>query len=83
MTKKTYSVKIGETTTRWKVRLEDENLSYDNVGLAQRQLLFCKELVDGGIYSGLLKCGNSMFDKMTIFHDGSRWVAELEAETED
>lgn len=83
MTKKTYKVKIGETTTRWKVRLEDEILSYSNVELAQRQLLFCKELIDGGIYNGLLKCGNSIFDKMIVSHDGRRWLCELEAETED
>lgn len=78
--KKTVSkVRIGDTLFRYKIKIEDSFSEYGTVHYKARQKAFLRELIDN---EGLLTCGVSDFQKMTMFHDGKSWVVEAEAEVE-
>jgi hypothetical protein len=44
-----------------------------------RQFLFLQDVVNNGIFQGLMNCGPIQFDTMRMRHDGESWVIEMEA----
>jgi hypothetical protein len=70
------SATVGEGVTRHRVRVEGDacpagtQLSRLH---AYRLLTLLAEVPD------VLACGTTSFSKLTVHHDGSRWVAEAEA----
>jgi hypothetical protein len=83
MTKKQYSVRIDEHLVKYKTRIEcgiDQILANDP---KSAQLTFLSDLVNNGIYTGMLNCGPGLFDKLTIFRESGMWVAEMENVVEE
>jgi len=68
--------KVGEDKTRYRTRIEDDDSPAGSDDSRVRQYLFMHELIDGW---PMLSCGMQMFQTFKVFHDGNRWVAELEA----
>lgn len=73
------SIKINDSLTRYRVRIEDVSSEYGTMQSKIRQKTFIRELIEN---EGILTCGPADFQKLNIFHNGSCWVAEAEAETE-
>lgn len=48
-----------------------------------RKFEFLREVVNDGLFSGLLNCGPTAFDKLNLEHNGTAWVIKLEAEVYD
>jgi hypothetical protein len=46
----------------------------------ERKFKFLQEVVENGIYNGLLNCGPWAFDTFNMAHNGTAWVIKLEAE---
>lgn len=76
MTRVVRSVNVG-AGIRHSVTITDEPSTGAAVHL--RRYEFLKRLVVDGVFVGLLNCGPVPFDTFRVFHDGSHWVAELEA----
>ncbi len=70
------SVPVGGQT-RHRVTIEDDQ----SVGpdIVTRQFKFLQELVNDGIFSGMLNCGPVPFETFVMKHDGHRWIVVLEA----
>lgn len=79
MKKSISKVRIGDNLYRYKVKLEDSFSEYGTPSYRARQRAFLREIIDN---EGLLSCGTSDFQKMSMFHDGKSWVIEAEAEIE-
>lgn len=65
---------------RYLVRIEDVECEIDTEEYKLRQFLFLQSLVNT---PSLLNCGYKTFEKMTVYYDGTKWVADLEALTEE
>jgi hypothetical protein len=46
----------------------------------QRKFSFLQEVVNDGVYSGILNCGPAGFEKLFMEHNGVAWVIKLESE---
>ena len=69
-------VKLNDTEFRYVVRIEDDP-SPANTQLSKfRQRDFLRALIDT---HGLMDCGNQVFQSMKMWHDGEKWLMELEA----
>lgn len=66
-----------ENKSKWKVRIEDQETTSGTPEFSVRQHLFLCELAEND-YS-LLNCGPVRWQRLTIFHDGTKWAAEAEA----
>ena len=80
---KTYNrMNIGEKTFRHRVTIEDIHPTETNSYEARTSLVkIFTALVDT---PDLLTCGDkTMFDSMSIKHNGMRWVIEMEAITNE
>lgn len=73
-------IKSGEYRIRYRVKVEDVPSEFGTSFARIRQRSFLKELIEN---DGVLTCGPVDFEKMTMSHNGSCWVAELEAETDN
>lgn len=72
--KRTFTtVKLGEET-RYQARIEDDESSPEDARITAHR--FLSSLVD---QPELLLCGYAPFQKMLLYHNGMRWIAELEA----
>lgn len=74
------NVKVGETQVRWKVRIEAEPVIQDSQESWESQQRLLQDLVS---QPHLLHCGPSRFQKMAMYHNGSCWVVEVEAVTDN
>jgi hypothetical protein len=45
-----------------------------------RKFEFLREVIENGLYNGLLNCGPLAFEKLRMEHNGTSWVINLEAE---
>ena len=77
MKKRSVKIKIGETKHRYRVILEDEDSEQYTESYNYRQKLFLKTLADS---PDLLLCGYLPFERLKIYYDGQKWIAEAEAE---
>ena len=77
MKKTTNSVRIGDTGHRVTTRIEDEPSDPSEPTFRYRQYWFFRELAEN---QALLDCGYEKYQRLTIYHNGSAWVAESEAE---
>lgn len=68
--------KVGDTSIRYRTRIEDDECPPDSDESRMRQYLFLRMLGDN--YS-LLDCGLNKFQQLRVFHSGMCWVAEAEA----
>ena len=66
-----------ENKSKWKVRLEDQETLPGTPEFSVRQVLFLEELALNNHM--LLTCGPVRYQRLTIFHDGAKWIAEAEA----
>lgn len=73
--RKTSKIDLGEGLYRYKVRYETpECQPHDQAGLFLQSSLL-KAITDS---PELLRCGNGKFKELKMFHDGMRWVIELQ-----
>jgi len=61
--------------------LFDEDSSGSHI--TRRQLPFLKEVVVEGEINHMLYTGPALFEKLTMCHNGERWMIELEGVVED
>ena len=52
----------------------------DEAHKLQRKFEFLREVVQDGIFSGILSCGPYAFEKLLMEHNGRCWFIKLEAE---
>lgn len=75
MHRKVLSAPLGDGT-RWRTVITD--IPSSGADIKTRQFEFLRELVNDGVYSGLLLCGPVPFATMKMYHNGA-WVVELES----
>ena len=76
MQKQYVAVPIGDAT-RHRVTLRD--VPSQGSEIPGRQFLFLQDLINNGVYNGLLACGPIPFQTLSIKHDGNCWVITMEA----
>lgn len=76
MKKTTGKVKIEDNRTRHFVRLVSDNCEHGTRECENELFLFLAAIANT---RELTYCGYQPFDRMSIKHDGERWVAEAEA----
>jgi hypothetical protein len=75
--RKVKTVKLGDMV-RYRVIITDvESIGIDKV---KRRVEFLLDIIGNGFFTGILNCGPLPFDTLRVFHDGTAWVAELEAQ---
>ncbi len=76
MTRTTNNIPIGDGKIRARVRIEGDGCLLDTVEyrFAQFQML---EMISQQME--LVHCALNTFQKLNMFHDGTRWVVECEA----
>lgn len=75
--RKTYtSVPRGNSVLHRVVILDDLS---EGPAVVQRQFLFLQDVVNNGMFSGLLSCGPLPFQTFTMRHDGRQWCIIMEA----
>lgn len=79
MTKIVRSIPLGEGKTKYIVYLQDEPSSTPTE-VRNRRYGFLNEVVTDGWCQGLLNCGPSPFQKMSMWHDGIKWIIQLDNE---
>jgi len=72
--------RVNESEVRYKVRLEDDVCTPDSQESRFHQLRLLRTLVET---PDLLTCGPGPFKKLTIQHDGEKWVCDVEALVEE
>jgi hypothetical protein len=70
-------VQVGDRSTRYKLRVEDDAVAGD---IGWRLIKFMEALT---LSPDLLNCGWSKPQKLVFYHSGLFWVAEGEATVED
>lgn len=65
-----------EGEVRYRARILDVDSAPGTEEALRRQFQFLNEVAS---QPAVLACGVTMFHKMSMFHDGLRWVIELEA----
>lgn len=71
---------IGDNQTRHRTRLEGPDCV---PGTHEARILQKSLLTYIAEDPSLAACGPSPFEKLVVFHDGQRWVAEAEAVVEE
>lgn len=71
---------IGEGRWRYRVVVTGEECPPHTHEARQHQHLFLHWLADN---QALLECGYSVFDRLTVSHNGTCWQAEAEAEVDE
>ena len=74
-------VKLPEFTRYLRVITDVE--SKTKAEQVERKFRFLKELIDDGIFNGMLTCGPVGFDKLFMEHNGVAWQIKLETEVYD
>lgn len=75
--KKVYNaVSLGGLSTRHTVRYTSELCELGTVQYRFHQHEMLRQIAEN---TDLLKCGLQNFRKLTMFHDGERWVIDMEA----
>lgn len=72
--------RVGEHQIRHRTRIEDLPTPEGSEEARVRQFHFVQELAQNW---SLLACGMQMFQRLSIYHSGSAWVAEAEAVVEE
>jgi len=62
------------------IRTIKDDASLNKQDIIKRKFEFLREVVDQGLFMGVLNCGPVGFDKLSMYHDGECWVIRLEAE---
>jgi hypothetical protein len=71
------TIDLGDKV-RYVVTLLDDESHPSNVDF--RRIGFLQELVNDGIYRGMINAGSGPFQKLKMFHNGKQWAIELERE---
>jgi hypothetical protein len=69
-------IPIGDSRIRTTVRLEGEDCSPQTPQALLLQRVLFQTLADN---FDLLNCGLEPFQTLRVFHDGQRWIVEVEA----
>lgn len=69
-------VRINDSESRYVVRIEDEPSVPKTMGARLRQYELLKTLTST---PGLMDCGNLPYQSMRMWHDGEKWIIEMEA----
>jgi hypothetical protein len=77
MTRQIKTIKIGDVT-RYRTLITDVESS--GLDKARRQIEFLQDIAGNGFFTGMLSCGPLPFETFNMFHDGSAWIVELEAQ---
>lgn len=77
MTRQTKTIKLGYVTRYYSTIADVESSGLDK---ARRQIEFLQDLAGNGFFTGMLSCGPLPFETFRMFHDGSSWLVELEAQ---
>jgi hypothetical protein len=70
------SARVTEVENRYSVRLEDEPSPVDGIENRERQKEMLRAVANN---PGMMDCGSLRFQTLKMFHDGEKWVIELEA----
>ena len=64
------------------IRAIEDDPVYNEQDKLRRKFEFLREIVNDGLFSGILTCGPVGFDKFNMFFDMSKncWIIKLEAE---
>lgn len=73
-------VVIAPNRVRYKIRLTHDECPKGTHEAMVRQFLFVQWLANN---YDLLSCGPSRFETLKVYHDGSSWIAEAEAEVDE
>ncbi len=76
-TRSVHATKTGDNTLRVRLRIEDVPSMGDSSIAHERQRALLQSLLD---QPALMNCGSVPFQKMRMFHSGTAWVIEAEAE---
>jgi hypothetical protein len=68
-----------DTCWRYLKTITDESSTNEHLKL-KRCFEFLREIVNDGLFNGLLNCGPKGFDKFSMYHNGESWVIKLESE---
>lgn len=68
--------RLDESRIRYRTKIEDDDTGIGTEAAAWRQYYLLKELAS---QQNLLACGYAQFETLKMYHNGSRWVVELEA----
>lgn len=74
------SVRISENQVRYRTKLEGDDCPPDTYESRMQQSRLIEAIHD---QPGLVACGVHPFQRLTIRHDGTRWIAEAEALAEE
>lgn len=66
----------GEATRHFTTLFDEPSSGAD---IKRRQFQFLQELVNDGIFTGVLNCGPMPFERLEMHHDGQAWRIDLEA----
>lgn len=77
MQRRTFEIQIADNLVRYRTRIDDEPTEEFSAEATVRQFQFMHALLE---QPGLLKCGPEPFQKMKLYHSGTSWVVETEAE---
>ena len=70
-------VKLSEAENRYSVKIEGEECPAKTQAARVQQLSLLQTLVST---PGLTDCGPLPFQSLKMYHDGSRWIIDLEAQ---
>lgn len=70
------NARVTEVENRYSVRLEDDPSPVDGIENRERQREMLRLVANN---AGMMDCGSLPFQTLKMFHDGSRWIIELEA----
>lgn len=69
-------VRLNDSESRYIVRIEDVPSASKTQEARMRQYDLLKTLTST---PGLLDCGNLAFQSLKMWHDGEKWIIEMEA----
>lgn len=72
-----HATQSGYTSTKYRLKIEDDPSAEDSAEAGGRLLALLRDLVDQPV---LLMCGPVSPQKVRLWHSGSCWVLEAEAE---
>lgn len=78
MRRQTFEVKVGDETVRHRTVVEDDDSVPGSDDSRTRGRQFLNSMLNDS--PEILRCGYHEFQKLTMRHDGQRWVIETEAE---
>lgn len=74
------AVPYDNSTRYFRTITDDPSPSVDEHLKLKRKYEFLREIVNDGLFNGLLTLGPKGFDKLCMEHNGEAWIIRMEAE---